>query len=177
MKTKRKPSLTCFSASEAALCKFSSLFSTVKEKEDAHTDPEFQPMKEDDCTFGEYRWEKVLRPLESPEPYYPSTLAPSLICAQISSLWQGWSSALPPSSQPLQLTNKWSRITSNRNSKQEEVPPHISTSTTVKHKILFFSLLGFGTSWMLLVLDFVLYVLDMTLLCHLRSRILQVQGI
>ncbi|KAM9503699.1 neuronal cell adhesion molecule-like isoform 27-T35 [Salvelinus alpinus] len=27
----------------------------VKEKEDAHTDPEFQPMKEDDCTFGEYR--------------------------------------------------------------------------------------------------------------------------
>ncbi|KAL7402587.1 hypothetical protein ABVT39_017151 [Epinephelus coioides] len=27
----------------------------VKEKEDAHTDPEFQPMKDDDCTFGEYR--------------------------------------------------------------------------------------------------------------------------
>ncbi|KAI4825762.1 hypothetical protein KUCAC02_021432, partial [Chaenocephalus aceratus] len=26
----------------------------VKEKEDAHTDPEFQPMKDDDCTFGEY---------------------------------------------------------------------------------------------------------------------------
>lgn len=30
------------------------LFS-VKEKEDAHTDPEFQPMKDDDCTFVEYR--------------------------------------------------------------------------------------------------------------------------
>ncbi|XP_037624302.1 neuronal cell adhesion molecule-like isoform X11 [Sebastes umbrosus] len=28
----------------------------VKEKEDAHTDPEFQPMKDDDCTFGEYSW-------------------------------------------------------------------------------------------------------------------------
>nr|XP_054589521.1 neuronal cell adhesion molecule isoform X13 [Nothobranchius furzeri] len=27
----------------------------VKEKEDAHTDPEFQPMKDDDCTFVEYR--------------------------------------------------------------------------------------------------------------------------
>ncbi|XP_077423617.1 neuronal cell adhesion molecule isoform X20 [Vanacampus margaritifer] len=27
----------------------------VKEKEDAHTDPEFQPMKDEDCTFGEYR--------------------------------------------------------------------------------------------------------------------------
>lgn len=31
------------------------LFCPVKEKEDAHTDPEFQPMKDDDCTFGEYR--------------------------------------------------------------------------------------------------------------------------
>lgn len=30
---------------------------TVKEKEDAHQDPEIQPMKEDDGTFGEYRWE------------------------------------------------------------------------------------------------------------------------
>lgn len=29
--------------------------STVKEKEDAHQDPEIQPMKEDDGTFGEYR--------------------------------------------------------------------------------------------------------------------------
>jgi len=28
---------------------------TVKEKEDAHQDPEIQPMKEDDGTFGEYR--------------------------------------------------------------------------------------------------------------------------
>lgn len=28
----------------------------VKEKEDAHADPEIQPMKEDDGTFGEYRW-------------------------------------------------------------------------------------------------------------------------
>ncbi|MED6292201.1 hypothetical protein CHARACLAT_031227 [Characodon lateralis] len=27
----------------------------VKEKEDAHQDPEIQPMKEDDGTFGEYR--------------------------------------------------------------------------------------------------------------------------
>lgn len=30
-------------------------FSIVKEKEDAHQDPEIQPMKEDDGTFGEYR--------------------------------------------------------------------------------------------------------------------------
>lgn len=29
--------------------------SAVKEKEDAHQDPEIQPMKEDDGTFGEYR--------------------------------------------------------------------------------------------------------------------------
>lgn len=29
----------------------------VKEKEDAHTDPEVQPMKDDDIIFGEYRWE------------------------------------------------------------------------------------------------------------------------
>lgn len=28
----------------------------MKEKEDAHADPEIQPMKEDDGTFGEYRW-------------------------------------------------------------------------------------------------------------------------
>lgn len=32
---------------------------TVKEKEDAHQDPEIQPMKEDDGTFGEYRWETL----------------------------------------------------------------------------------------------------------------------
>lgn len=32
-----------------------SVRSTVKEKEDAHQDPEIQPMKEDDGTFGEYR--------------------------------------------------------------------------------------------------------------------------
>lgn len=31
------------------------LLCLVKEKEDAHTDPEFQPMKDDDCTFVEYR--------------------------------------------------------------------------------------------------------------------------
>lgn len=30
--------------------------SAVKEKEDAHQDPEIQPMKEDDGTFGEYRY-------------------------------------------------------------------------------------------------------------------------
>lgn len=30
-------------------------FFLVKEKEDAHADPEIQPMKEDDGTFGEYR--------------------------------------------------------------------------------------------------------------------------
>lgn len=32
---------------------------SVKEKEDAHADPEIQPMKEDDGTFGEYRWALV----------------------------------------------------------------------------------------------------------------------
>lgn len=32
-------------------------WTAVKEKEDAHQDPEIQPMKEDDGTFGEYRWE------------------------------------------------------------------------------------------------------------------------
>ncbi|XP_026166559.1 neuronal cell adhesion molecule-like isoform X8 [Mastacembelus armatus] len=36
----------------------------VKEKEDAHTDPEFQPMKEDDCTFGEYSDNEDHKPLK-----------------------------------------------------------------------------------------------------------------
>ncbi|KAL0968765.1 hypothetical protein UPYG_G00271400 [Umbra pygmaea] len=36
----------------------------VKEKEDAHTDPEFQPMKEDDCTFGEYSDSEDRKPLK-----------------------------------------------------------------------------------------------------------------
>lgn len=52
------------------------LFTLVKEKEDAHTDPEFQPMKDDDCTFGEYRWEKVLRSLEPPESILPINPCP-----------------------------------------------------------------------------------------------------
>ncbi|KAJ8002671.1 hypothetical protein DPEC_G00161310 [Dallia pectoralis] len=36
----------------------------VKEKEDAHIDPEFQPMKEDDCTFGEYSDNEDHKPLK-----------------------------------------------------------------------------------------------------------------
>ncbi|KAM7414914.1 hypothetical protein PAMA_019636 [Pampus argenteus] len=36
----------------------------VKEKEDAHTDPEFQPMKDDDCTFGEYSDNEDQKPLK-----------------------------------------------------------------------------------------------------------------
>uniref|UniRef100_A0A8D3A6V5 Neuronal cell adhesion molecule n=1 Tax=Scophthalmus maximus TaxID=52904 RepID=A0A8D3A6V5_SCOMX len=36
----------------------------VKEKEDAHTDPEFQPMKEEDCTFGEYSDNEDHKPLK-----------------------------------------------------------------------------------------------------------------
>ena len=41
----------------------------VKEKEDAHADPEIQPMKEDDGTFGEYRWAPCfLVALHSPCP-------------------------------------------------------------------------------------------------------------
>ncbi|GAA6223960.1 neuronal cell adhesion molecule-like isoform X8 [Lates japonicus] len=36
----------------------------VKEKEDAHTDPEFQPMKEDDCTFVEYSDNEDHKPLK-----------------------------------------------------------------------------------------------------------------
>ncbi|XP_071753597.1 neuronal cell adhesion molecule-like isoform X12 [Centroberyx gerrardi] len=36
----------------------------VKEKEDAHTDPEFQPMKDDDCTFGEYSDNEDHKPLK-----------------------------------------------------------------------------------------------------------------
>ncbi|XP_062317474.1 neuronal cell adhesion molecule-like isoform X11 [Osmerus eperlanus] len=36
----------------------------VKEKEDAHTDPEFQPMKDDDCTFGEYSDSEDHKPLK-----------------------------------------------------------------------------------------------------------------
>ncbi|XP_030221644.1 neuronal cell adhesion molecule isoform X12 [Gadus morhua] len=36
----------------------------VKEKEDAHTDPEFQPMKDDDCTFGEYSDSEDQKPLK-----------------------------------------------------------------------------------------------------------------
>lgn len=43
--------LTCVDGNlKIKLCK-----SSVKEKEDAHQDPEIQPMKEDDGTFGEYR--------------------------------------------------------------------------------------------------------------------------
>lgn len=48
------------------------LLFSVKEKEDAHGDPEIQPMKEDDLTFGEYRWENTdLRPLTSQCPQDP----------------------------------------------------------------------------------------------------------
>ncbi|XP_028815005.1 neuronal cell adhesion molecule isoform X13 [Denticeps clupeoides] len=36
----------------------------VKEKEDAHADPEVQPMKEDDCTFGEYSDSEDHKPLK-----------------------------------------------------------------------------------------------------------------
>ncbi|KAI1882325.1 hypothetical protein AGOR_G00249510 [Albula goreensis] len=36
----------------------------VKEKEDAHADPEIQPMKEDDCTFGEYSDTEDHKPLK-----------------------------------------------------------------------------------------------------------------
>ncbi|XP_047451795.1 neuronal cell adhesion molecule-like isoform X4 [Mugil cephalus] len=36
----------------------------VKEKEDAHTDPEFQPMKDDDCPFGEYSDNEDHKPLK-----------------------------------------------------------------------------------------------------------------
>lgn len=36
----------------------------VKEKEDAHTDPEFQPMKDEDCTFGEYSDSEDHKPLK-----------------------------------------------------------------------------------------------------------------
>ncbi|XP_061917372.1 neuronal cell adhesion molecule-like isoform X11 [Entelurus aequoreus] len=36
----------------------------VKEKEDAHTDPEFQPMKDEDCTFGEYSDNDDHKPLK-----------------------------------------------------------------------------------------------------------------
>ncbi|XP_061577045.1 neuronal cell adhesion molecule-like isoform X12 [Cololabis saira] len=36
----------------------------VKEKEDAHTDPEFQPMKDDDCAFGEYSDNEDHKPLK-----------------------------------------------------------------------------------------------------------------
>lgn len=116
------------------------LFSHQSKRRRTHTQTRSSsPWKKTTALLGN-TGERKCSGLWSPQSqFYPSTLAPSLICAQISSLWQGRSSALPPSSQPLQLTNKWSRITSNRNSKQEEVPPHNSTSTTVKHKILFFS--------------------------------------
>ncbi|XP_037539566.1 neuronal cell adhesion molecule isoform X2 [Nematolebias whitei] len=36
----------------------------VKEKEDAHTDPEFQPMKDDECTFVEYSDNEDHKPLK-----------------------------------------------------------------------------------------------------------------
>uniref|UniRef100_A0A3P9J6V7 Neural cell adhesion molecule L1 n=1 Tax=Oryzias latipes TaxID=8090 RepID=A0A3P9J6V7_ORYLA len=36
----------------------------VKEKEDAHTDPEFQPMRDDDCPFGEYSDSEDHKPLK-----------------------------------------------------------------------------------------------------------------
>ncbi|XP_076158545.1 neuronal cell adhesion molecule-like isoform X6 [Alosa pseudoharengus] len=36
----------------------------VKEKEDAHADPEIQPMKDEDCTFGEYSDNEDHKPLK-----------------------------------------------------------------------------------------------------------------
>lgn len=119
-----------------------SLLPPVKEKEDAHTDPEFQPMKDDDCTFGEYRWE-MLRPLETPEPRFthqhppsppPAPRPPSLPCPHSCSLWLGWSSALAP-------LNLYSRPTSEK----KEVTLFWA-STTAKHKNLFSSFLVSGGS-------------------------------
>lgn len=49
---------------KSACLKGSHCVTAVKEKEDAHQDPEIQPMKEDDGTFGEYRWEKTLSTIE-----------------------------------------------------------------------------------------------------------------
>lgn len=74
--------------------------------------------------------------------FYPSTPpAPSPLSAQIGSVCLGWSSALPPSSQPLQLTTNWPRTTNNRNQKEEEEVSLTWTSTTMKHK-RFLSVLG-----------------------------------
>lgn len=106
--------------------------------------------------------------LWSPQsPFYPSTPAPSLLCAQVCSLWLGWSSAPSPSSQPLQLTNKWPRITTNRIQNKKSLSPQ-PFELLPPWSTRFFFFLGFGTFWMRLVLDLnVLYVLDMTLWCHL----------
>lgn len=149
------------------------LFSPVKEKEDAHTDPEFQPMKDDDCTFGEYRWEKVLRPLEPPEPIFThQPLAPPLaFCPYLLSLAGlelcSPSLLLNPYSWP--ITDQGSPIveTRRRRRRWSELLPSWST------RFLFWV---FGTCYLCWTLLWV-GVLDMTLCCHLRSRILQVQGI
>lgn len=46
----------------------------VKEKEDAHADPEIQPMKEDDGTFGEYRWASAAAPSTPSRPHRGAAL-------------------------------------------------------------------------------------------------------
>lgn len=84
-----------------------------------------------------------------PQPIFTHKPLPCpQLTAQICSLWLSWSSALPPSFQPLQLINNWPRITNNRNRKRKcpssELLPPWSTR---------FFVLGSGTSWMLLVLD------------------------
>lgn len=63
-KSRGRACLICMLTHGWLMCCFSDkcqcvtlMFVSVKEKEDAHGDPEIQPMKEDDITFGEYRWE------------------------------------------------------------------------------------------------------------------------
>ncbi|KAI1239298.1 hypothetical protein IHE44_0012413, partial [Lamprotornis superbus] len=50
----------------------------VKEKEDAHADPEIQPMKEDDGTFGEYRDRAGAATSQITEDTLSSSLQPSI---------------------------------------------------------------------------------------------------
>lgn len=80
----------------------------------------FSPWKKMTVLLGNTGERKCSSLWNTQSPFYPSALALSLLCAQICSLWLDWSSVLPPSSQPLQLPNKWPRITNNRNSQQDE---------------------------------------------------------
>lgn len=139
-------------------------FSSVKEKEDAHTDPEFQPMKDDDCTFGEYRWEMVLRVPRAHFTHHPLP-RPCFTPRLDQSGWAGALHSFPP-------LNPHSWPLTDTGSEEEEMPPPVWTSPPLKHR---FFLPGLWTSWMAHDRSTgTVCVLNRPMWCLWGSRILQV---